>query len=392
MYEECPKKYHFKYVEKIPEKPKFFFSFGHSVHTALEFFYGGPQTVPPTLDEVLGHYDERWESQGYKDKGEEERYKEEGRRILAAFHAKHSKDFRLPFFAEYNFNLSVDGVPVTGKVDRIDKLDNGKLAIVDYKTGKAFDLRRVQGDPQLTMYQMASEELLGMEVESLTFYHLPSLTPFTVERRPEDRVGDLRSKIVQTASSIQKALFEPDPSESKCKWCDYKPLCPAWKHMYAGTALAPSNARPRRPPEGNVVEEEAQAATAAPPVSEDEKLASLVDRYGELKEEARELESEAEEIKEAVLELLRRKGYVRAFGRHFEVSWSHEEKWDFPDRLKVLEVLKAAGLYDQVLSPNASLVQKLLKDPGLPADVRTRLQSLGERTEHSVVRLRKIEE
>ena len=40
MFQECPQKYKFKYLDKLPEKPRHFFSFGSSVHQALEFFYG----------------------------------------------------------------------------------------------------------------------------------------------------------------------------------------------------------------------------------------------------------------------------------------------------------------------------------------------------------------
>ena len=40
LYLECPQKWKFKYVDKIPEKPRHFFSFGQSCHEALEFFYG----------------------------------------------------------------------------------------------------------------------------------------------------------------------------------------------------------------------------------------------------------------------------------------------------------------------------------------------------------------
>src|SRR5687767_11662348 len=86
MFQECPQKYKFKYIDKIPEKPRHFFSFGQSVHLALEFFYGGTSPTPPTLEELLARYKEQWVSGGYKDPGQEAQYFEDGRKILTAFH------------------------------------------------------------------------------------------------------------------------------------------------------------------------------------------------------------------------------------------------------------------------------------------------------------------
>jgi RecB family exonuclease len=240
LFNECPQKYKFKYVDKIPEKPRHFFSFGQSVHSALEFFYGVKALPAPTLEEVLAYYKEHWVSAGYKDPGQEAQYFEDGKAILAAYHKKHLKDFALPFFVEYGFTFEVDGVPVTGKVDRVDKLPDERLSIIDYKTGKALVGGRVEADPQLTMYQLACEQLLGMKVAKLSFYHLPSLREQIVERHEDSLVEGLKKKIVVTAEKISAGTFEPKPSESVCRWCDYKPLCPVFKPQYAVPAAAPS--------------------------------------------------------------------------------------------------------------------------------------------------------
>src|SRR5208282_6843867 len=98
LYNECPQKYKFKYVDKIPEKPRHFFSFGQSVHLALEFFYGVKVPEPPSLPDLLKNYKEIWVSAGYKDESQELEYFEEGKRILTEFHGKHAKDYHVPFF------------------------------------------------------------------------------------------------------------------------------------------------------------------------------------------------------------------------------------------------------------------------------------------------------
>ncbi|MDD5629419.1 MAG: PD-(D/E)XK nuclease family protein [Elusimicrobia bacterium] len=355
MYSECPLKYKLKYVDKIPEKPKRFFSFGQSVHLALEFFYGGKTPPAPSLEELLQSLKANWVSVGYRDKAEEAEYFRQGKDILTRYHRKHAGDFALPLKVEYEFEMTVDGVPVTGKVDRVDRLEDGRLSVLDYKTGKALAVDRIETDAQLTMYQLACEACLAAEVGRLTFYHLPLLKPHSVGRRPESQVDALRRKIVETAAAIVAERFEPKPSENSCRWCDYKPYCPIF-------------AKPA-------------AAAAAP--SPDGDLAALIDRYGDMMASAAEAEREAAQVKAAILAILRSKGYVRAFGARYEIQRSGTEKTEFPEsnKKKVIRLLKDAGLYERVQAPSGPLIQKLLADPGTDPELRAVLRGLGSRVE-----------
>lgn len=373
MYLECPQKYKFKYIDKLPEKPKSFFSFGRSVHSALEFFYNVAVLPAPSLAQVLANYKENWVQEGYKDAEDEAKNFAEGERILREFYKKHIPDFQPPFFAEYRFDLKVEGVPVTGFVDRIDKVGKDRIAIIDYKTGKAFGEDRVKTDAQLTMYQMACEELLGLRVDSLTFYHLNSLTPVVGPRHSEVQVGEIRTRVVTVADSIEKALFDPKPEERKCTWCDFKPYCPIYRNTDGG--FLPS---PKRVPE-------------ALPAAIDADLVALVDRYGRLMDQASEFKAEAEKLADSISETLREKGWVRAFGSSYEVTLAPEDKWEFRDKAKVLDVIRKAGLWDDILAPSAPMVQKLMQSASLTPDVRQRLESLGEKIERPALRLKKIE-
>jgi len=365
LYAECPQKYKFRYVDAVPEKPRHFFSFGRSVHSALEFFYGVKTPVPPTLDELLKSYRDQWVKEGYRDQSQEVEYFEEGRRILKGFHEKHVKDFHVPLSVEYGFEFEVEGVPVKGFVDRVDKLPDGRLAVVDYKTGKKLKTGRLELDAQLTMYQYACESLLGAEVGELTFYHLPTLTEHRTTRRPAKLVDELKSSIVNTAEAITKEKFDPKPDEMVCRWCDYKPICPIFKDQYAGVAMAPAKA-------------------AGEP-----ELALLVDAYGDALAKAAAAKKEAEAAGQALAVMLKKKNYVRAFGASYEVELSAAVKWEFLDKKKVLEIIKKAGVYDQVLAPSAPLVTKLV-ETGADADLRARLTELGERVESPELKLKPL--
>ncbi|MDE2040519.1 MAG: PD-(D/E)XK nuclease family protein [Elusimicrobia bacterium] len=341
LFQDCPQKYKFKYVDKIPEKPRHFFSFGQSVHSALEFLYAVQAPPPPTLEALLACYQERWVSAGYRDGDQEAQYFEDGKRILAAYYRKHAKDFAVPLFVEYGFTLEVEGVPVTGKVDRVDALADGRLAILDYKTGKALAASRVERDAQLTMYQLACERLLGRTVARLSFYHLPSLKEQVVERHSTELVETLTKRIVSTAERISAGRFKPTPSEAVCRWCDYKPLCPVYGGAGAGAVEQP-----------------------------DQELSEGIDELGELL-------SRAEALKKRLLATMEEKGYARAFGRRFEVVRSAARRWEFSDKKKVLELLSKAGLYERVLAPSAPKVEALMSDVTVSDSVRARLAEYG---------------
>jgi len=366
LYQECPQKYKFKYVDKIPEKPRHFFSFGQSVHLALEFFYGVKLPLPPSLDEVLKSYKDQWVSAGYKDQAQELEYFEEGKRILKEFHAKHAKDFHVPYFVEYAYTFEVDGVPVTGRVDRVDKLDDGRLRVLDYKTGKKLATGRLESDAQLTMYQYACETLLGAEIGELVFYHLPTLKEHRTTRRGAKLVDELKTRIVTTAESITKEKFDPKPEESVCRWCDYKPICPIFKDQYAG-----------------------MPAPAAKAAGEPE-LAALVDKYGEALAAVELAKAAADKAAKALSESLKKKGYVRAFGAEYEVAMSPAVKWEFADKKKVLELVKKAGAYEKILAPSAPLVNKLVEDKATDADLRAKLTELGERVEAPELKIKPL--
>jgi putative RecB family exonuclease len=361
LYTECPLKYKLKYVDGIPEKPKHFFSFGQSMHLALEFFHGVKSLPAPSLEELLQSLKDRWVSTGYRDSAQEAEYFLQGKDILTRYYRKNVKDFALPLHVEYDFKLTVDGVPVTGKVDRIDAMPDGRLSILDYKTGKALAVDRIETDAQLTMYQLACEAGLGAEVGRLTFYHLPLLKAHSVGRRPAPQVDGLRRKIADTAAAIVAERFDPKPSENACRWCDYKAYCPIFTKQLA----------------------------AAPAPSLDGDLAALIDRYGDVMGRAAEAELEAAQVKDAILAILRSKGYVRAFGARYEIQRSGAEKVEFPEanKRKVIQLLKENGLFEKVQAPSGPLIQKLLSDPGTDAGLRAALRELGTAVEASELKV-----
>lgn len=289
-YRACPQKWKFRYVDRVPEKPRSFFSFGKSVHAGLEFLFGNREQRP-SLDQMLEHYRSRWMREGYETPAQEKWFFQEGERILRGFYAKHQAESANVLEVELKFTISVEGIPLTGFIDRVDSTPRGGLSIIDYKTGKAFDKLRVRTDPQLTLYQMACSQLFGKPVESVTLYHLNSLTPLTVPAHAPKAEEDLKSTIVEAARGISEGNYEAKPDErGVCQYCDYAQICPA---LAARRKLAPSPS---------------------------DAIVALADRYGKIDARIRELESERTDIAETLKAHMKATDVTQVEGQHFSVE------------------------------------------------------------------------
>lgn len=135
-YLRCPQQWKLKYVDGLEEAPKPFFNLGSAVHAALETMFDRRVAEPAPLEEVLESFREEFDSDAYPTEEERERRRADGLRMVREFWEKHAGgDFRPPLAVEKRLDFEVEGVPFVGFVDRIDKVDDDHVRVVDYKTG-----------------------------------------------------------------------------------------------------------------------------------------------------------------------------------------------------------------------------------------------------------------
>jgi len=357
-YLRCPQKWKLKYVDGHEQEDRPFFNLGRAVHAALEAFYDGRVSGPPPLEEVLEAFREEFDPGAYPDEEERERRRADGLRMVREFHEKHAEDFRPALAVEKRLQFEVEGVPFLGYVDRIDRTDDDRLRIVDYKTGGDLDLDRVRGSTQLTLYQLGAEEKFGREVDTLVLYHVPTQTPFEAERHDDEQVDRVKGKVRTVARGIEEEAFEPSPG-GHCDWCDFQPFCPAFADRY------PEN-----------WQEDGEAVPGAP--SSDE-AAELADRYGRLKQRRSELSSELGEIEDRLETYFEATDRRAVAGDEFRVKASRREEWRIDDDETLRRILEPAGLWDRVLRPAWHEKKKLPEDEDLPEAVREQVRDIGYR-------------
>ena len=371
-YAECPLRWRFLYVDKLPETPRGYFTFGRVVHSVLEELiaplvvpsarrvsesdrqrtldewhgHGGP--APPgrwmTSDELLAAYDRAWSSEGYTSPEEESRYRALGREILLRYYDFLVRERPLPVAVEEHLEARWDGIPVHGYIDRIDRTPAGGLEIVDYKTSRDLSSDDARESDQLSLYQVLVESNYTEPVEGLTLYHLRSLTPIRVAPRERVALSGLHDRLGTALDGIRAEAYEPTPGRH-CARCDFQSRCPEFRSV---------------------------------PPAEAKRLRTLVDRFESLRTEESRVESElrrtAEDLHRAAEEL----GVHRVPGSRSVAVRRREETWQYSlDPVRPL--LEQSGLSTRVSSGTPEDVRKLVRDGTVDPEVRRRVAETGAR-------------
>jgi len=355
-YETCPAKFKFQYEDRVPQAPSPALSFGDSLHQALHLFHNRPVPVAPSLEELQEMLEATWVSEGFSGESEERTYRDHGRQVLAQYHRENAADYRIPVALEFRFQVQVEGVTLSGIIDRMDRLPGGGYEIVDYKTNRRLPPQsRIDQDLQLSIYHLAAREVWGIEPERLTLYYLLPGQRMSTTRLPAD-VDELRRRIGVVAERIEAGMFEARQNPL-CDWCDYQALCPLFRHRY-----------------------ERDKGDPAPRMTE------IVDEWIALKRQGRDVYRRLDELNPLINAFADEHGYRRLFGTDGSAIDRRPQHVTAHVDEKVREVLEPLGLWEQVLSVDPGKLNALIESRTLSPDVEDRLLASREevRTQHAL--------
>jgi len=135
-------------------------------------------------------------------------------RLLRSFVAA---EIERPGFALVEVEKSIDsaafGVRLKLRIDRIDRLEDGSLLVIDYKTGRPKNLLNRDGDPldlQLIVYADALQETIGglalinLDSRTITYKGTGGSVPWDVARRDEwpQRLATWRDEVHRALREI----------------------------------------------------------------------------------------------------------------------------------------------------------------------------------------------
>ncbi|HZT96596.1 MAG TPA: ATP-dependent DNA helicase [Chloroflexota bacterium] len=156
--------------------------------------------------------------------GAEKLWRARGRELFERYTRLEPAEYEtLETEAEFNLVLVVDGaeVVIRGFIDRICRGPDGRLYLLDYKTG-GIQARMGAYQRQLSLYQLAATEVLGLDAEPL-LVDLQSGTIIRVEgERQRAAVEEVRAVIRAVLSGVREA-----PGKPPCWACAYRVSCPS---------------------------------------------------------------------------------------------------------------------------------------------------------------------
>jgi RecB family exonuclease len=234
-FEACPLSFKLHYVDKVPAEPGVPLLFGSTIHTVLEKLL---QEV--ILDETTGPLNE---ARGFELLREEwpasgltgvELFTEALNIVRAFVRDEGVVDHRDVLAVEKEFLIPAGPFAVLGYIDRVNRLDDETVEIVDYKTNRIpFTREEVDQSLQMSLYHVAARRLFPWARNvKLTFHLLRHSIRMSTERSPEQIVAALGYASTLGRMTEEATEFPPRLGPN-CAYCDHKGRCPAYAEALA---------------------------------------------------------------------------------------------------------------------------------------------------------------
>ncbi len=229
-YLDCPARYRYGHVVRIPTPTSHQMVYGRALHAAVQAFHRRQMTgKPATLADLHQALDANWESVGFLTREHEEARRAAAHDAVARFWDEQQRDPARPVAVEREFTVSFGPDRLRGRYDRIDRDDAGRTVITDYKSSDVRDLatanKRSRESLQLAIYAMAHEAETGSLPDELALHFLESGVVGR-SHASEKRLSSAQQKLTAAASGIRAGRFEATPSVMRCGYCPFREICP----------------------------------------------------------------------------------------------------------------------------------------------------------------------
>lgn len=227
MYEDCPLKFKYSYVLKIPTPQKTFFQVGTDVHAVYEQMSKlMMQGESPDICVARELLESIWDPSGFDSETQEHQEHDKMQKMLDFWMDFESTNPNKTIEVEKWFDLSLDGIKFGGSIDRLDKTPDGDYIVIDYKTNKTpYSKNELLDDVQIALYCTAVREMYGkLPVQAGHMYVNPGVAEMRLIDVSEEGVEAVVDRIKENVIRILGEDFEvkEDPN---CRFCDYKGIC-----------------------------------------------------------------------------------------------------------------------------------------------------------------------
>jgi ATP-dependent DNA helicase UvrD/PcrA len=226
QYERCPLAYKLSRDWRIPEEPVARMQFGAAMHLAIKAYFDGVRAGrPPHEEAVIACFLDEFSKTKIEEDIQRELYEKEGREQLMRFLRSNLAQPRGEILqTERSFSFAIGDARVRAKMDRLDRIGEDEVVIVDYKTGKPKTQEDADDSLQLSIYALAARDK-RLNASSLVFINLENCTAVESSRTAAELLRT-ENKVIEVAAKIAAGEFEPNPG-LRCNGCSYRTICPA---------------------------------------------------------------------------------------------------------------------------------------------------------------------
>ncbi len=235
-FQSCPRRFQHGTIDRLPQPATYATAKGNVVHHVFEqLFLAEPasRTIEHARDlvpaaETVVLTDTVREEIGLTDEGEE-RLRREIEDILVAYFAMEDPRSVATEGVELRLRDELDGAPVLGILDRLDRDEDGSLVIVDYKTGalpnRNYD---TQTFANAELYAALCEAHLGERPRAIRLLYVAHGQ--AIERPVTAVVVKARRAAAAAAwkritDYYEQGVFPATPSKNACRFCSFKDTC-----------------------------------------------------------------------------------------------------------------------------------------------------------------------
>jgi len=252
----CPRRFFFEELLHLPSEKPSRVKFGRIIHDKLrdlhvkfpEMDRVDPETL---LKYVLDGLDEEFDPSQFESALERVGYIRLAEVILrryAEWICENWDKGRKTVSCERKFSWELEGFKLSGKVDRIDLLEDGSYEIIDYKISASSPspggIKRrfinLKDDPnyraedyQLPIYYFGVTESLGLKVSTLALFYVLNLIASSkpegrieIGEEEEEELSGVKREIANTLREISSGIYPPDPRDDfTCTRCPFSFIC-----------------------------------------------------------------------------------------------------------------------------------------------------------------------
>ncbi len=237
-FTDCALAFRFSVIDRLPEMPSIHATRGTLVHRALELLFASEpaeRTLATALTCLAQAADEMAGDPEYTDLHldieAEATFLDEAEALVRRYFQLEDPTTIRPEGLELLLEAEVGGVRLRGIIDRLERDDQGRLVVTDYKTGRApnaqYEQKRLGG---VQVYSYLCEKAFGERPAAVQLLYLSD--PVAIVHRPtEQGTRGLENRVRAVWSAVTRACERDDfrPRTSKlCDWCAYREFCPAW--------------------------------------------------------------------------------------------------------------------------------------------------------------------